>query len=160
MTTTATSCDFFHSIDLTQRNQAKEIMELMNRLTYMWPTQILCEWLALLDIKPTRNNSDNMTRAVLIEVLCARHPDDTNTPDDADKRFLQTTDKNRTEHHDNANIVAELLTAHNYSHNPKLSGWIHNEPSRRNTGLISNRVTPCRSPCWTKEKKQNPRKKE
>jgi hypothetical protein len=117
---TATSCDFFHGVDLTQPSQLEEILKIMNQLTFEWPTQILCEWLALLDAKPTRNNSENMMRAVLIEVLRARHPDNANTINDTNRRFLQTA----TDHHGNAATVAELLAVHNYTHNPTLSRWL------------------------------------
>lgn len=59
-------------------------------------------------------------RAVLIDVLRARHPNNANTIDDTNKRFLQTT----TDHHGNTTTVAELLTVHSYTHNPILSGWL------------------------------------
>jgi hypothetical protein len=122
---TATSYKFFHSVDLTQPGQVEEIMKIMNQLTFEWPTQLLCEWLALLDGKPARDNSENMMHAVLIEVLCARHPDKANTIDDTNKRFLQTV----TDHHGNAATVAELLAAHNYTHKPALSRWLSQQTS-------------------------------
>ena len=53
----------------------QEVMERMAAAAGRHPTGVLCIALEALERKTRRDEAENMTRTVILEVLCERHPE-------------------------------------------------------------------------------------
>ena len=52
-----------------------EVIAKMTARAEQIPTQTLCEALTVLEAKPKLDEAERMTRTVLMDVLCERHPE-------------------------------------------------------------------------------------